>query len=255
MLVDTHAHINDEKFEGKTEELLAHAKENGVNFVITSGYDFASSKQAVETAEKKDGVFASIGIYPENCAEYCNQVEEGLKALAKSKKVVAIGEIGLQFCDENNDKKLQEKVFLKQIALANELELPVVIHCRDAYGRLLEILKENKELLTFGGTLHCYAGSAEMAKEFIKLGLFISIGGVSTFKNAEKIKQVAREIPLDRILLETDCPYLAPHPYRGKVNEPAMIPVIAENLAELKGMNVEEVEKITTENARRLFKI
>ena len=133
--------------------------------------------------------------------------------------------------------------------------MPVVIHCRDAYGRMLEILKENRNMLEFGGTLHCYSGSAEMAKEFVKLGLHISVGGVSTFKNAEKIKQVAKEIPLDKILLETDCPYLTPHPYRGKRNEPAYIPLIAKNLAEIKGVDVEEIEKITTQNARRLFKI
>ena len=255
MLVDTHAHINDEMFEGKTEELLAHAKENGVGFVITSGYDIQSSVQAVATAEKYEGVFASIGVYPENCEEYNNEVENQLRKLAQNKKVVAIGEIGLQFCDENDDRRLQEEVFIKQLSLAYELKLPVVIHCRDAYGRLLEILKENKRLLAFGGTLHCYAGSVEMAREFVKLGLHISIGGVSTFKNAEKIKQVAREVELNKILLETDCPYLAPHPYRGKRNEPALIPVIAENLAELKRVSLAEVEKITTENARRLFKI
>ena len=255
MLIDTHAHINDEMFEGKTEEIIARAKENGVSFIITSGYDLSSSFQAVESAEKFDGVFASIGIYPENCQEYNKEVENKLKNLAKSEKVVAIGEIGLQFCNENDDKQLQEMVFIKQLALAKELKLPVVLHCRDAYGRLLEILKENKNLLEFGGTLHCYCGSAEMAQEFVKLGLHVSLGGVSTFKNAEKIKQVAKKIDIEKILLETDCPYLAPHPYRGKRNEPAYIPVIAQNLADLKEISVEVVEQITTESSRRLFKI
>ena len=135
------------------------------------------------------------------------------------------------------------------------MQLPIVIHCRDAYGDCLEVLKKNKEFLKYGGTLHCYGGSKEMAEEFVKLGLYISIGGVSTFKNAEKIKEVAKYIPLEKLLLETDCPYLTPHPYRGKRNAPSFIPVIAENLANLKGISIEEVRKVTTENARRLFRV
>lgn len=250
--VDTHAHLTDLAFADDCEEVITRAKECGVEFIITSGYNLSSSIDAVKLAEKYDGVFASVGFYPENCEEYD---EKALKILAKAEKVVAIGEIGLQYTEGMPAKEKQIEVFERQIKLAYEMGLPVVIHCREAYGDCLEVLKRNIEYLKFGGTLHCYSGSKEMAEEFVKLGLHISVGGVSTFKNAEKIKEVAKCVPLEKILLETDCPYLTPHPYRGKRNEPKFIPTIAENLANLKGVSVEEVARITTQNARRLFKI
>ena len=250
--VDTHAHITDKAFEGEEKLIVRRARECGVEFVITSGYDAESSRNAVECAENYENVFASIGFYPENCEEYNEDV---LKELAKSKKVVAIGEIGLQYTENMPPKEKQIEVFEKQIKLAHLLKLPIVIHCREAYGDCLDVLKKNKQYLNCGGTLHCYSGSSEMAKELVKMGLHISIGGVSTFKNAEKIKEAVASTPLERILLETDCPYLAPHPYRGKRNEPSLIPIIAENLANLKEISEKEVAEQTTENARRLFNI
>ena len=151
--------------------------------------------------------------------------------------------------------KIQKKVLIKQLQLANRLNLPVVIHCREAYGDMIEILKENKNLLSSSGTFHCYCGSLEIAQEVIKLGLYISVGGVSTFKNSTRLQETIKQIPLEKIILETDCPYLSPHPFRGKRNEPAQVATIAGHLAELKGTNLEEIEKVTSENARRLFGI
>lgn len=255
VLVDTHAHLTDAAFAGEETQIIARAKELGVEYIITSGYDLDSSKAAVDCAENFEKVYASIGIYPENCEEYDENCEKQLKKLAKSEKVVAIGEIGLQYTEGCPSKEKQIEIFEKQIKLAFDLKLPIVVHCRDAYGDCLEVLRKNKEFLKYGGTLHCYCGSKEMAHEFVKLGMHISVGGVSTFKNAEKIKQAIIDTPIDRILLETDCPYLAPHPYRGKRNDPSFIPTIAENLAVLKNMPVEAVVKCTTKNARRLFKI
>ncbi len=254
MLIDTHAHLTDSAFSNDLEEVIFACQQKGMK-VITSGYDIASSQQAIFLAEKYENIFASIGIYPEfalNCDE--NAIKT-LKNLAKNKKVVAIGEIGLQYTDNMPDKQIQKNALEKQLKLASELQLPVVIHCRDAYGDMIELLKENKNLLTHGGTFHCFSGSEEIAKEAIKLGLYISVGGVSTFKNATKLQQTIQNLPIDRILLETDCPYLSPHPYRGRRNQPTMTEVIAQNLADLKGIEVQEVEKITQENSRRLFKI
>ena len=255
MFIDTHAHLTDRAFVGREEEILQNAKDCLVEKAITSGFDLASSKEAIDFARKHDGVYASIGFYPEYVKKYTVEDEEELKSLAKEEKVVAIGEIGLQYTDGMPERELQKEVFLKQLKLANELEKPVVLHCRDAYGDMIKLLKENKGLLSHAGTFHCFSGSYEIAMEAIKLGFYISIGGVSTFKNATNVKEVLKNVPLERMLLETDCPYLAPHPYRGKINEPKYIPTIAENLAVLKGVDVETVAKITTENARRLFKI
>ena len=254
-LADTHAHLGDKTFQGEVEQIVENARSEGVQFIITSGFDLTSSIEAVKLAEKYDIVFASIGIYPENCLEFDENCEKELKKLAKSEKVVAIGEIGLQCTDGCPDKEKQKEVFEKQIKMAYELNLPIVIHCREAYGDCLEVLKKNQEFLKYGGTMHCYCGSSEMAKEFTKLGLHISVGGVSTFKNAQKIKDAIISTPIEKIILETDCPYLAPHPFRGQKNNPAMIKYVAQNLAQLKGLSEEETRKITTENARRLFKI
>lgn len=254
-LVDTHAHLNDEAFNGEVDKVVSHAKECGVAFIINSGYDISSSQEVILLAEQYDDLYATIGIYPENCEEFDENCQNLLKNMAKNEKVVGIGEIGLQYTEGMPSKEKQRETFEKQIKMAYELEKPIVIHCREAYGDTLEVLKKNKEFLKFGGTLHCYCGSKEMAIEFLKLGLHISVGGVSTFKNAEKLREAISVVPLERLLLETDCPYLAPHPFRGKRNDPSYIPTIAENLAKIKGVSVEEIVKKTTENARRLFKI
>lgn len=255
MFIDTHAHLNDQAFNGEVEDIINLSKEMGVEFIVNSGYDLASSFDVLSLAEKYRNLYCSIGFYPENIQELNKESYDKLYQLAQNKKVVAIGEIGLQYTDDCPDRELQKQGFVKQLQLAYDLQKPIVIHCRDAYGDMIDLLKENKELLKFGGTFHCFSGSSEIAQEVLKLGLYISVGGVSTFKNAEKLRECISKVPIEKILLETDCPYLTPHPYRGKRNSPAFIPTIAENLAKIKNIRVEEVAEITTSNARRLFKI
>lgn len=252
--VDTHAHLTDKAFDEDRDSIIDKSREMGVRTIITSGFNLPSSINAVEFAKKYDDVFASIGVYPENILELEKDFDD-LCLLAQEKKVVAIGEIGLQYTENMPAKEKQKEGFIAQLKLANSLNLPVVIHCRDAYGDMLEILKANKELLTNGGTMHCFNGSLEVAKELLKLGLHISVGGVSTFKNATKLRETLKAIPLDKIVFETDCPYLAPHPYRGKKNAPFYIPTIAENLAEIKEVNIEDLIKQTSLNAKELFKL
>lgn len=255
MFVDTHAHLTDEQFVGDVENILKKAKDVGVEKIITSGFDVSSSQIAVQFAEKHDGVFASIGVYPCECDKVEKDYIEGLREFAKSKKAVAIGEIGLEKREGAPDLESQKKCFLEQIKLAYEVQKPIVIHCREAMGDMLNFLREHKDLLKFGGTFHCFGGSKEVAREILDLGFHISLGGVSTFKNARAVKEAVLTIPLERILLETDCPYLAPEPFRGKRNDPSFVPYIAENIAKIKGISVEEVGKVTSENARRLFGI
>lgn len=255
MYVDTHSHLTDEKFKEDADRVVEEASQNGTKFIITSGFDLNSSKKALEFALKHKNVFASVGIYP----EFADQINEksllALKGLAKNNKVVAIGEIGFQFTEGTPRIEAQEKAFLEQLKLANELQKPIIIHCRDAIGHLINFLIKNKNLLTYGGTVHCFSGSEDSAKKLINLGLFLSVGGVSTFKNGINIRNVLKKIPLNRILLETDSPYLTPHPYRGQRNSPSFIPIIAENLANIKELSVEEVAFVTTKNALKLFNL
>ena len=255
MLIDTHAHLTDEAFKEDYEEIIDIAKGCGVEKIITSGYNLPSSLEALNFAKKYEGIYCSAGVYPENIGELDDETIEMLFNLCKEEKVVAIGEIGLQYTEDMPLKETQKEGFLRQLNLANEVKKPIIIHCRDAYGDMIELLKKNKNLLNEGGTFHCFSGSGEIAKEVIKLGFHISVGGVSTFKNAQNLKEVLKNVPIENILLETDCPYLTPHPYRGQRNSPCFIPTIAQNLAQIKMINVEDVARITTENARRLFKI
>lgn len=256
MYIDTHAHLTDIAFAGKVDEVIKKSQECMVEKIITSGYNLPSSEEALKLSQNySEIVYCSIGVYPENIEEYSNEVEDKIIELSHNKEVVAIGEIGLQYTDGMPSRDKQKSIFIKQLELAHYLKLPVVLHCRDAYGDMITLLKQNKHLLTYSGTFHCFSGSKELAKEIIKLGLNVSVGGVSTFKNAVNVKEAIKDVPLEYMLLETDSPYLAPHPFRGKLNSPSYIPTIAENLASLKSVPVEEVEKATTQNARRLFNI
>lgn len=255
MFIDTHAHLTDEHFQEDVENILNKMRDVGVEKVITSGFDVFSSQEAVQFAEKHDGVFASIGVYPCECDKVGKDYIEKLRELAKNERVVAIGEIGLEKREGAPDLESQKKCFLEQIKLAYEVQKPIVIHCREAIGEMLSFLREHKDLLKFGGTFHCFGGSKEVAREILDLGYHISLGGVSTFKNARAVKEAILTIPLEKILLETDCPYLAPEPFRGKRNDPSFLPYIAENIAKIKGVSVEEVGRVTTGNARRLFGI
>ncbi len=255
MFIDTHAHLNDKRFNGIVEETIKYANDMQVGTIICSASSIETAYEVVRLSEKYDCVYATIGVHPQDVEGFNEKSIEILRELAKHKKVVGIGEIGLEYMEGSPDKEVQKNAFLMQLRLANELKLPFVIHCREAVGDMLEILKANKNLLAYGGTFHCFSESEESAKIVLDLGLHISVGGVVTFKNGKKLQGVVPNVPLDRLLLETDCPYLAPEPNRGKLNQPAYIPIIAEKIALLKNISVAEVAKATTDNARRLFKI
>jgi TatD DNase family protein len=253
MFIDVHAHLVDEKYESP-KEVVERANFFGVDRMICASASYETSCKSVEFASITSGVYCTVGVHPEDCIEY-DEVEFKLKELLNNEKVIAVGEIGLDYHYENYDKEKQKEVFEKQIFLAYEAKLPIVIHSRDAMNDTLEILKRNKDKLIYGGVFHCYSGSIEEAKEILKLGFSFSFGGVCTFKNARKVVEVLDFLPVENILLETDCPYLAPTPHRGELNEPKYIPLIAEKIAEIKNLKLEEIATITTKNAERIFKI
>lgn len=247
--IDVHAHLDG---FNDVENVINDAKISGVERIITAGYNLVSSKRCVELANNYSEIYAVIGVHPENIGEANEDYLEELKALASSDKVVGIGEIGLDY-HYAGDKEKQKKFFVEQIELANYLNLPIVVHSRDAMGDTIEILKEHR--VKRGGLMHCYSGSVESAKELQKLNFSFSFGGVCTFKNAKNVCSVIESLPLKLMMLETDCPYLCPVPYRGERNEPKYIPLIAEKIAELKELELSEVAKVTTSNAEIFFKM
>ena len=261
MLIDTHCHLYDEKFDD-IEQVIQRAKENGVKKIICAGCDIASCEKVIELANKYECVYACIGIYPEFAGCYNDEVEEKLLQMAKNPRVVGIGEIGLDYGyipdtlkhSFSYYKEIQKDAFLRQMTLAKKLGLPAVIHARDCYGDAVNLLRENKDKI-FKGTFHCFTGSKELAKEIVKLGFYISVGGVSTFQNAKNVKEMVESVPLENIILETDSPYLSPSPMRGKTNEPAYVKYVASSLAQIKNIDINLVEKATTENALNLFNL
>lgn len=251
-LFDSHAHLMDEKFKGEVENIIKNAGENGVKYITNIGYNAETSKMAVDEAETNENIYATIGLYP----EYCNEEEvnlDFLSALAKSDKVVAIGEIGLDYHYKETNQENQKKHFITQIIIANQLKLPVVIHSRDADRDMLEILKNNK--IENGFVMHCFSSSVEIAKEILKLGGYISLSGTVTFKNARNLIEVAKIVPLDKLMIETDSPYLSPEPNRGKRNEPANVRYIAQKVADIKEMNLAILAPILVENTKKFYRI
>ncbi len=251
-MVDVHAHLTDQKFDD-VEQVVFRAEENGVNKIICSAYNLLSSQQAVDLSKKYYQVFANVGVHPENVEEWNEETLKKLENLSKNSKIVAIGEVGLDYYWRQDTKEKQKQIFVEQINLANKLNLPIVVHSRDAMGDTIEILKNNqpnKESL-----LHCYSGSVESAKILMDLGFSFSFGGVVTFSNAKTAVEVVKFLPIEKILLETDCPYLTPVPFRGKRNEPKNVVYVADMIARIKNMTIEEVAAKTTENAKRLFGI
>lgn len=254
MLIDTHAHLDDEKFDN-VKQIIENAKNDGVGIIICSAYDLLSSKNAFEISQRYDNVYCTLGIHPHNAKDYSDEFEDFVKSVYRNKKVLAIGEIGLDYFYDLSDRQIQKQVFEKQIKLANELNMPIVIHTRLATEDTINILKTHREFLGSKGVIHCFGGSLETANEYLKLGFAVSVGGSITFKNANKLREVIKGIPLDKICLETDCPYLAPVPLRGSVNEPKNIKIIAEMLSEIKNVSIQEVEKITSSVAFKYFNI
>ena len=248
-IFDSHAHYTDKAFNDDRENMLGSLRESGICGVINCGADIESSVFSVELANKYDYIYAACGIHPEEADKIPENYIEILKNLAKNEKCVAIGEIGLDYYWRQDTKEKQKELFENQILLSKELDLPIIVHDREAHGDTLEILKKHKPK----GVLHCFSGSPETAEEILKLGMYIGLGGALTFKNARKAVEVAEMLPSDRLLLETDCPYMAPVPFRGKRNYSGYIPYIAEKVAEIKGIDPQTVLDITSENAKKLF--
>lgn len=254
VIVDSHAHLDMEDLKDQLPAVLKRAKDNGICAIVSVGIDYESSYEALKIARKNPMVYATIGVHPHNAKDIKKDDLLNIKALANDKKVVAYGEIGLDFFKNFSPKDVQLKVFEEQLDIAEELRLPIVIHERNAQKEVYSILrsrdkKENR------GVIHCFSGDVDIAKKFIELGFLISIPGIVTFKKADTLRQVVKHISLDSILLETDAPFLAPEPFRGKINEPSYILWTARAVASLRGIHLEEVAHITTENAKRIFKI
>ncbi len=255
MIFETHAHYDDEKFNEDRTELLSHIlRENNIGNIVNVGASFEGCKESVKLANTYDQVYAAIGIHPENIDEINDDVMEWLKKESKSPKVVAIGEIGLDYywVKEEDQREKQRKWFDKQMELSIELGLPVIIHSRDAAEDTLYTIKRYNGLGA-RGIVHCYSYSKEIAKEYVKMGWYIGVGGVVTFKNGKKLVETVKEIPLENIVLETDCPYMAPEPHRGERNSSIYLSHIAEKVAQIKEVSVKEVEEITYENALRVY--
>jgi TatD DNase family protein len=252
-IFDSHAHYDDDAFkEDRDETIKGLCKENVIG-VLNCGASIQGARDSVELANKYDFFYAAVGIHPEHADQFDEKIIGELKLLAENKKVKAIGEIGLDYYyEENPPREIQKTTFRTQMSLAKELGLPVVIHDRDAHEDTLNILKEFPQVT---GVVHCFSGSIEFAKECLKLGYYIGFTGVVTFKNAKKIIDVAKEVPLDRVLVETDAPYMAPVPYRGKRNQSDYVKYIIEKLAEIKETTVEKISEITIENTKKLFKV
>ena len=253
MLFDTHAHYDDEAFDADRDAVLTALPGQGVGLVLNPGCDVESSRKAVQYAAAYPHVYAAVGIHPENCGGYTAGDLAAIRALAQHPKVAAIGEIGLDYYwAENPPRELQQQVLRDQLALARELALPVIIHDREAHADTLAIIREFPGIT---GVFHCFSGSPEMAQELLKLGWYLGFDGPVTYKNARRAPEVAAVTPLDRMLIETDSPYMTPVPYRGKRNDSGYVHLVAEKLAEWKGVTPEEMARITTENGKRLFRI
>ncbi len=254
MIFDTHAHYGDTRFDGDREELLLGMKEHGVGSIVEIGAGFESTKSAIQLKDAYDFIYAAVGIHPEDMGQMQEQDIEWLRELAVQSKVVAIGEIGLDYHYEDPTPDIQQHWFRRQLQLAREVKLPVIIHSRDAAQDTLDIMQElHAEEL--GGVIHCFSYSWEMAQIYLKMGYYLGIGGVVTFKNSKHLKKVVEQAPLDRLVLETDAPYLSPEPHRGTRNDSTNLQYVAAKIAELKDISVEEVIRVTEQNARDMYRI
>ncbi len=253
--IDTHSHITDPRYN--LEEIEKHWKENNISNVFAVSYDKKSIIDVTNVAFNNNNIYAIIGVHPDDCDDYNNETEELIKSLAKNKKVLAIGEIGLDYHEiDANDfekKNKQKEVFISQIKLADELGLPIMIHLRDACKDMLDILHDYSHYLNNGGIIHCFGESVETYDAVKKLGFVIGVGGVVTFKNGKRLQQVVEHADVRDIILETDCPYLTPEPFRGQINEPKNILYIAQKVCEIKGLTMSELSEITNKNVERVF--
>jgi TatD DNase family protein len=257
MFVDSHCHIDGPEYDADREEVIARARDAGVTTILNVGTGDPQSgafERAVELAEKHDGIYAAIGVHPHDAKLFDDRAEQKLIDLVRhSQRVIAWGEVGLDYHYDHSPREMQREVFRRQLCLARSLELPVVIHSREADDDTITILRDELNDYERGGVMHCFGGSLPMARSAIELGFFISFAGTVTFKKAEDVRDIARQLPLDRLLIETDCPYLSPVPFRGRRNEPARVVEVARCLAELHERSLEEIGEITSSNFARLF--
>jgi TatD DNase family protein len=253
-LIDTHCHLNDERLLGDAERIVNDFGSDGIECAVCVGYDLPSSVQAVALARKYADVYAAVGIHPHDSKDATEQAYAAIAALCEFEKTVAVGEIGLDYFYDFSPRDVQKEVFIKQLELAHSLKLPVVLHVRDAYEDTRDILFQNQNLLSDGVVLHCYSGSAEMVKIFDRLDVYYSFGGAITFKGAKHNVEALSAVPENRLLLETDCPYMTPVPFRGKTNEPKYIGLVAEKAAQVRGLTLERLKEITACNTKALFK-
>src|SRR5437870_742918 len=252
MLIDSHCHIDDPRFDADREAMIQRARDAGVWHFVTIGCDLETSRAAVALSQKHPFISATVGVHPHEVKHIQDNWYDELRALAKSKGVVAYGEIGLDYHYDHSPREVQRQRFREQVQLARELGLPIVIHTREAQEDTIAILQEEKAC-ELGGVFHCFSGDAWLAKDALDLGFYLSFSGVITFQNATMLRDIVKTVPLDRILVETDSPYLTPVPHRGKRNEPAYVRHVAEKIAEIHGLSVKDVEEATTQNTKRLF--
>jgi TatD DNase family protein len=259
MFVDSHAHIDGPEFDADRAEVVQRARDAGVSAILNVGTGDPHSgalERAVELAEKHQGIYTAIGTHPHDARLYNDQAEQRIRGLIKAgSRVIAWGEIGLDFHYDNSPRDVQMEVFRRQLRSARDVGLPVIIHTREAEPETIEILKTEWVGSQLSGIMHCFSGTSQLARQAVDLGLLISFSGIVTFKKAEELRSVARDVPSERLLIETDCPYLAPVPYRGKRNEPAYVVEVARCLAELRGIELQEMARLTTANFRRAFRL
>ncbi len=254
MFIDTHVHLNADQYEEDLQDVINRALEAKVEKMVVIGFDRKTIERTMELIEQYDFVYGVIGWHPVDAIDCTQEDLEWIEELAAHPKIVGIGETGLDYYWDKSPKDVQQALFRKQIQLAQKINLPIIIHNRDATGDVVNILRE-ENAASVGGVMHCFSGSVETARECIAMNFMISLGGPVTFKNARLPKEVATDIPLEHLMIETDAPYLAPHPYRGKRNEPAFVPLVAEEIARLKGLTIEEIAQATTDNAKNFFGI
>ena len=254
MLIDTHVHLNADQYDDDLQEVIDRALSEGIDRMFVVGFDTKTIERTMKLIDQYDFIYGIIGWHPVDAIDCTDERLEWIESLSKHPKIIGIGEMGLDYHWDKSPKDIQKDVFRKQIALAKRVQLPIIIHNREATQDCVDILKE-ENASEVGGIMHSFSGSNEIADEILKMNFYVSLGGSVTFKNAKQPKEVAKHVPLDRLLVETDAPFLSPHPYRGKRNEHARVKLVAEQIAELRGLTYEEVCEATTENAERLFKL
>ena len=252
MFFDSHAHLDDDRFDSDRDKVIKSLKKDGIDFYINVGADIKSSYRSIALAEKYDFIYAAAGVHPHDADSLKDSDMDVLKKMLEHEKVVALGEIGLDYFYDNSPRDIQRKWFIRQLEIAKETDMPTIVHCRDAMGECIEIIKKSG---VTKGVMHCFSGSGESAAELVNLGWYISFSGSVTFKNAEKLKRAAAIVPMEKMFIETDSPYLSPEPMRGKRNTPSYVRYVAEKIAEIKELDVSEVARITKENAKRFFGI